>query len=214
MTIWRTSKTSVSLFLSYCGQLWLPVLTRLDCSSCPVYSIVNEEPNAEECKVKIKQYEEAHRTEIVIRQSHRADEERAIQDRIASEQREAERRKRDYQEGEKAIALAKRKFKQESTEVLLGEREEVSADLVAAQMQGYRNELKRQREGKTSTNFVSPRVREPEGGLLKREKKLDRELYRKRQAAGGGIPAGSLTSQERNWNETVSTLFERVPAVQ
>ena len=26
----------------------------------------------------------------------------------------------------------------------------------------------------------------------------------------GGIPAGSLTSQERNWNETVSTLFEGV----
>lgn len=173
-----------------------------------VFSIVNEEPNAEECKARIKQYEEAHRIEIVIRQSHRADEERAIQDQIASEQREAERRKRDYQEGEKAIALAKRKFKQESTEVLLGEREEVSADLVAAQMQGYRNELKRQREGKaTATAFVSPRVREPEGGLLKRESKLDREIYRKRQAAGGGIPAGSLTSQERNWNETLSTLL-------
>lgn len=176
-----------------------------------VFSIVNEEPNAEECKAKIKQYEEAHRTEIVIRQSHRADEERAIQDRIAAEQREAERHKRDYSEGEKAIALAKRKFKQESTEVLLGEREEVSADLVAAQMQGYRNELKRQREGKAAgTNFVSPRVREPDGGLLKREVKFDRELYRKRQAAGGGIPAGSLTSQERNWNETISTLFERI----
>lgn len=175
-----------------------------------VFSIVNEEPNAEECKARIKQYEEAHRTEIVIRQSHRADEERAIQDQIAAEQREAERRKRDFQEEEKAIALAKRKLKQESTEVLLGEREEVSANLIAAQMQGYRNELKRQREGRAAaTNFVSPRVREPEGGM-KHEKKLDRELYRKRQAAGGGIPAGSLTSQERNWNETVSTLFERI----
>lgn len=85
-----------------------------------VYSIVNEEPNAEECKSKIKAYEEAHRTEIVIRQSQRADEERAIQDRIAAEQREAERRKRDLQEEEKAIALTKRKLKQESTEVLLG----------------------------------------------------------------------------------------------
>jgi CDK-activating kinase assembly factor MAT1 len=81
-------------------------------------------------------------------------------------------------------------------------------------MQGYRNELKRQREGKAaSTNFVSPRVREPDGGILKREQKLDRELYRKRQAAGGGIPAGSLTSAERNWNETVSTLFERINVV-
>ena len=85
-----------------------------------VYSIVNEEPNAEEQKAKIKAYEEAHRTQIVIRQSQRADEERAIQDRIAAEQREAERRKRDYEEEERAIALTKRKFKQESTEVLLG----------------------------------------------------------------------------------------------
>jgi hypothetical protein len=134
-----------------------------------VYSIVNEEPDAEEAKTKIKGYEEAHRTEIVIRQSQRADEERAIQDQIASEQREGERRKRDYQEEEKAIALTKRKLKQESTEVLLGEREEVSAELRAAQMQGYRNELKRQREGRAAaTNFVSPRVREPDGGIMKR----------------------------------------------
>jgi len=36
------------------------------------------------------------------------------------EQREVERRKRELQEEEKAIALTKRKFKQESTEVLLG----------------------------------------------------------------------------------------------
>jgi hypothetical protein len=43
-----------------------------------------------------------------------------------------------------------------------------------------------------------------------REKKLDRDTYLRRQAAGGGIPAGSLTSQERNWNETLSTLFERI----
>jgi len=174
-----------------------------------VYSIVNEEPNAEEQKAKIKAYEEAHRTQIVIRQSQRADEERAIQDRIAAEQREAERRKRDYEEEERAIALTKRKFKQESTEVLLGDRDEVSAELRAAQMQGYRNELKRQREGRTATTqYVSPRVREPDGGLPKREPKLNRELYLKRQGAGGGIPAGSLTSQDRNWNETISTLFE------
>ena len=81
-------------------------------------------------------------------------------------------------------------------------------------MQGYRNELKRQREGRqanAATVFVSPRVREPEGGFNNRRdtgNTLDQEFYRKRQAAGGGIPAGSLTSQERNWNETVSTIFE------
>jgi CDK-activating kinase assembly factor MAT1 len=174
-----------------------------------IYSIVNEEINAEECKTKIKAYEEANRSAIVIRQSQRADEERAIQDRIASEQREVERQKRELQEEDKAIALTKRKFKQESAEVLLGEREEVSAELRQAQMQGYRNELKRRREGKASaTNFVSPRVREPDGGM-RREKKLDRDLYLKRQAAGGGMKAGDLASQERNWNEAISTLFER-----
>ncbi len=162
-----------------------------------IYSIVNEEPNAEECKGKIKQYEEQHRTEIVIRQSQRADEERAIQDQIAAEQREAERRKRDILEEEKAIAMTKRKFKQESAEVLLGERDEVSAELRAAQMQGYRNELKRQREGRqnAATMFVSPRVREPEGGLTdprEAAKKLDREIYRKRQAAGYVMQWGLL----------------------
>lgn len=76
-------------------------------------------------------------------------------------------------------------------------------------MQGYRNELKRQGRGTRATNFVSPKVREPDGGM-QREEKLDRELYRKRQAAGGGIPAESIASQERNWNETVSTLFSRI----
>ena len=71
---------------------------------------------------------------------------------------------------------------------MLGEREAVSTDLVAAQMQRYRNELKRQCEGKvTATNFVSTPVREPKGGLLKRKTKFDRaEIYRKRHAAGVG----------------------------
>ena len=85
-----------------------------------IYCIVNEEPNAEECKTRIKQYEESNRAQIVIRQSQRADEERSIQDKIAYEQRELERRKRDYIEEEKLIAITKRKLKQESTEVLLG----------------------------------------------------------------------------------------------
>jgi hypothetical protein len=85
----------------------------------------------------------------------------------------------------------------------------VSAELKAAMMAGYRNELRRQGRGVAATNMVSPHVREPEGGLQK-EKKLDRELYRKRQAAGGGVPSGSIASQERNWNETVSSLFSKV----
>ena len=46
-----------------------------------VFSIVNEEPNAEEAKAKVKAYEEANRPQIVIRQSQRADRERDIADR-------------------------------------------------------------------------------------------------------------------------------------
>ncbi len=46
-----------------------------------VFSIVNEEPSAEEAKAKVKAYEEANRSQIVIRQSQRADEERSIADR-------------------------------------------------------------------------------------------------------------------------------------
>jgi CDK-activating kinase assembly factor MAT1 len=174
-----------------------------------IYSIVNEDPEAETNKIKIREYEQRHKAEIVVRQSQRADEERSIQDQIAGEQREAERLRREALEEERAIAAAKRKLKQESTQVLLGEREEVSAELRAAQMQGYRNELKRQALGRRQpANFVSPRVREPEGGWV-RESKMDPDLYRKRQAAGGGIPVGSIASYERNWNETVSTLFSK-----
>eukprot|EP00546_Thalassionema_frauenfeldii_P000655 CAMPEP_0178937080 /NCGR_PEP_ID=MMETSP0786-20121207/25548_1 /TAXON_ID=186022 /ORGANISM="Thalassionema frauenfeldii, Strain CCMP 1798" /LENGTH=213 /DNA_ID=CAMNT_0020615591 /DNA_START=140 /DNA_END=781 /DNA_ORIENTATION=- len=175
-----------------------------------IYSIVNEESNAEEMKAKVKTEEEANKSEIVIRQSRRADEERSIADRIAAEQREAERRKREIQEEESIIAINKQKFKQETAEVLLGEREDISAELKAAQMQGYRNELRRQGRGKAATSTVLPRVREPEGGL-QREKKMDRELYRKRQAAGSGIPSGgNIATQERNWNEAVSSLFPTI----
>ena len=49
-----------------------------------VYSIVNEEPNAEEMKAKVKAYEEANKSQIVIRQSQRADEERSIADRYVN----------------------------------------------------------------------------------------------------------------------------------
>ena len=181
-----------------------------------IFCIVNEEPNAEAMKAKIKAEEEANKAQIVIRQSQRADEERSIADRIAAEQREAARRKREFKEAEKAIAMTKRKIKQESTEVMLGEREEVSADLLQAQMMGYRNELKRQQQGRGALGAavsLGPRVREPSGGLV-REKKIDRELYRKRQAAGGGIVPGLPATAERNWQYTVSSLFSSVAAKQ
>lgn len=177
-----------------------------------IYSIVHEQADAEECKAKVKEYEASNKADIVIRQSLRADEERSIQDRIAQEHREAEQQRQFIQEEEKAMAMAKRKWKQESTEVLLGEREEVSAELRAAQMQGYRNELKRQTRGgikaanTAASLMISPRVREPAGGW-KREGKMDRDLYRKRQTAGGGIPSGSIASHERNWNDCVESLF-------
>ena len=181
-----------------------------------IFCIVNEEPNAEAMKAKIKAEEEANKAQIVIRQSQRADEERSIADRIAAEQREAARRKREFQMAEKAIQQTKRKIKQESTEVMLGEREEVSADLLQAQMMGYRNELKRQQQGRGALGAavsLGPRVREPSGGLV-REKKIDRELYRKRQAAGGGIAPGLPATAERNWQYTVSSLFSSVAAKQ
>lgn len=177
-----------------------------------IYSIVNEEADAEECKAKIKEYEQAHRAEIVVRQSQRADEERAIQDLIAAESELAKRTREEAMELDNAIAVTKRKYKQESTQVALGERGEVSAELALAQMQGYKNEIKRIAKGPVRGNNISAglmlgaRVREPKNGW-KDDHIPSSEFYRKRQAAGGGIPVGSIASQERNWNETVASLF-------
>ena len=172
-----------------------------------IYSIVNEEPDAEDCKARIKQYEQAHKAEIVVRQSQRADEERAIQDQITAEQLAAQRQRAEREEDEKFMEVTKRKLKAEQVAVLLHERDAVSAELIAAQMNGYKNEVIRR--GEAARADTKPRVREPGGGLLARESKLDREVYRKRQAAGGGTPDGSIAIQERNWNETVSSLFPR-----
>ena len=68
----------------------------------------------------MKEYEEKNKAQIVVRQSQRADEERSVADRIMQEKREAERRKRDHEEEERIVAQAKRKMKQEATEVMLG----------------------------------------------------------------------------------------------
>ena len=76
-------------------------------------------------------------------------------------------------------------------------------------MQGYKNELLRQQQGKKSAVLQDPRVREPDGGL-KREKQIDREMYELRYVAGGGIPNGSIALYERNWHHTVSTLFSSI----
>jgi hypothetical protein len=170
-----------------------------------IYSIVNEEPDAEVYKEKIKEYEAAHRAEIVVRQAVKADAERSIEDQIAAEAKASQQNRIQLEEERKHIALTKRKLKQEKTEVLLGERGEVSAELIAAQMQGYRNEVKR-RGAAAGAVFVSPRVREPPTGF-KNVTNLGREVYLKRQAAGGGIPVGSIASQERNWAETINFLF-------
>lgn len=165
-----------------------------------IYTIVYEEKEAEDCKAAIKEHEQKNKQEINIRRSQRADTERAIQDKIGSEQREMQKRRLELAEERKFEQSTKRMIKLQKTQVLLGEREEVS--IMAAQMQGYKNEL---RKSKT-VQFVSPRVREPPGGLRAPEG-LDREVYRKRQSAGGAIPVGSISSQERNWNETLSSLF-------
>jgi CDK-activating kinase assembly factor MAT1 len=118
----------------------------------------------------------------------------------------ADKSKRDFYEVEKAITIAKLKFKQETTEVMLGERDQVSAEVAAAQMLGYRNELIRQRRGGGGVGFGAngcggggPRVREPEGGLTK-DKVKDREMYRKRQAAGGGVTGDNIAVQERDYS--------------
>lgn len=171
-----------------------------------IYAIVNEEPEAEEIKAQLKEYEQQHKAQIVIRQSQRADEERSVQDRIAAEQRLADESRKAMEEEERAVAAAKKRFKTETAEVLLGEREEVSAEVKQAQMQGYRSEIRRQRQGKKATaNFVSPRVREPVDGLKKDQ--MDQQTYLKRQQAGGGLQANNIASNERAWNETCSSLF-------
>lgn len=108
---------------------------------CTVYCIVNEEPNAEEMKGRVKEYEEANKAEIVVRQSQRAEEERNVADQIMAEKREVERKKRECWEVSQGMTLAKWKMHQEAWEALLGEQEEVSEEVRAAQLQGYRNEL-------------------------------------------------------------------------
>jgi hypothetical protein len=189
-----------------------------------VYCIVNEEPNAEEMKGRVKEYEEANKAEIVVRQSQRAEEERNVADRIMAEKRELERKKRECWEVSQALSRAKRKIQQEAREVLLGEREEVSEEVRAAQIQGYRNELLRARrralvsststssflwnDGSTTASSKGPMVREPDGGLLHHhEKKLDRETYRKRQSAAAAIDGTNLASLERCWLLAETSLF-------
>mmetsp|Transcript_10682 Transcript_10682/g.15590 ORF Transcript_10682/g.15590 Transcript_10682/m.15590 type:complete len:176 (+) Transcript_10682:304-831(+) len=160
-------------------------------------------------KVKLKKYAEENMSKINIRRSQRADEDRSIADRIAAEQRDAERRKRDFVEEEKAISFAKRRFKQETKQVLLGEREEVSSELTAAQLTGYRNLVPKHKAGTSSLHGMSqgPRVRPPTGGYKKEDVRLDRALDLKRQAAGGGVKKGSAISQEKHWQLAVATLF-------
>ena len=58
---------------------------------------------------------------------------------------------------------------------MLGERDQVSAEVAAAQMLGYRNELIRQQRGRGQISGAGPRVREPEGGLGK-DKVSSREV--------------------------------------
>jgi len=169
-----------------------------------IYAIVNEEPNAEECKAKFRKCGEEDKTQINIRLSRRAAADRSITDRIAAQQREAERKKREHLEEEKTVKSYKQRYKLEAKEVLFGRREEVSRDLVEARMQGYKDKLRPTGQG---ANFLhGSRVREPPGGMHA-EEKLSKEKYLKRQSAGGGIPVRSNKTHDRNWQLTVASLF-------
>lgn len=173
-----------------------------------IYCIVNGEPNSEECKANVKKHEEANKNEIAIRQSQRADEERLIQDRIAAEQREADRKKRLFQEEEIERKIMKQRYQKEATEVKLGERDMISQEVMNAHASGYKMNITNQakKNGLLGNIGHGPRVREPSTGFH-HDRKMDREFYMKRQAAGAGVPSNSIQSQERNWDMAVSTLF-------
>ena len=68
-------------------------------------------------------------------------------------------------------------FKQELAEVHLGEGEEVSVELKAAQRASYRNEFQKHCNNTGANNIIQPRVREQECGLQK--DKNNRELKMK-----------------------------------
>lgn len=169
-----------------------------------IFSIVNEEPNAEECKAKFRKRGEEDKNQINIRLSRRAAEDRSRADRIAAQQREAERLKREHLEEEKTVRSNKQRYKLEAKEVLFGEREKVSKELVETRMHGYKD--KHKPTGQGASYLHGSRVREPQGGLLK-DKKLTKEEYLKRQSAGGGIPSRNAQTHDRNWQLTASSLF-------
>ncbi len=188
-----------------------------------IYAIVNSEPNAEECKMIVKKFEEENKSEIAIRQSQRADEDRLIQDKIVEEQREVLKKKKIFRQDESERKRMKARYQKEATQVKLGEREMISQEVMNAHLAGYDMSVLRKtydyasnangsgRTGAGSSLLLDtigfgPRVREPIKGLH-HDRKLDREFYIKRQAAGGGLPSNSIQTQERNWDMTVSTLF-------
>mmetsp|Transcript_41392 Transcript_41392/g.81104 ORF Transcript_41392/g.81104 Transcript_41392/m.81104 type:complete len:346 (-) Transcript_41392:325-1362(-) len=175
-----------------------------------IYSIVNELRDAEERKDQLRAHEESNRHDIVVRASRRADAERTMGDRVTAEIRDGERRKREFMEEERLVKETKRRVKVENTEVMLGEREELSAELRAAQMQGYRNSVRAARRGRNAAAFAEgPKVREPADGLVREKKPIDRAVYRRRVTAGGGIVKGQgdVAYNEQCWAVTVSSLF-------
>ena len=177
-----------------------------------IYNIVNNEPNAEECKSQIKKHEETYKNEIAIRQSERLEEERIIQDKIANEQREKDLKKRLFVQEEKYRRVMKARYQKEATEVQLGERDVISKEAMDAHLSGYKIKDAQLHDnvgkggGFLSTIGHEPGVREPPTGL-RSEPKMDKEFYLKRQTAGGGVPSNSIQSQEKNWEMAVSTLF-------
>ena len=128
--------------------------------------------------------------------------------RIAHEQREADRKKRLFIEEEIERKRMKQRYQKEATEVKLGERDMISQEAMNAHLSGYKMTLANQARSNGLLEDIGngPRVREPGTGLH-REPKMDRDLYIKRQKAGGGVPSNSIQAQERNWDMTVSTLF-------
>ena len=86
----------------------------------------------------------------------------------------------------------------------------ISEEVMNAHLSGYKMSTNKNSSSRAGGLLMSighgPRVREPPTGLH-HDQKMDRELYMKRQAAGGGIPSNSIQSQEKNWEMAVSTLF-------
>jgi CDK-activating kinase assembly factor MAT1 len=175
-----------------------------------IYSVVNKDGGAGKHIQKIKELEASGDAVIAARQARSAEDVRLVKEKLADEIAESDRLRLERVGEDEEITKVKKRLKKEKLELKLGDRDQMSAEMVQAKKVGVEAVVKSQASVvKAGTDGAKCHVFEPTGGLRSRSvvNSMGRAAVATRVKSAGSVSKKSIEDHELCWSEAMGSLL-------